>query len=131
MIGIDTNVLLRLFLHDDAAQTMRARKCVAEAGAAEPIVVNPIVLAEFVWTLSRGWKQSRKQVAGHLATILAADDLRVLHRREAQAALVSYRRGKADFADYFLAEINADAGCRSTLTFDRDALDSKLFSEVP
>ena len=53
MIGLDTNVLLRLFIEDDAAQSERARRLVDASAANAPCVVNPVVLAEFAWTLAR------------------------------------------------------------------------------
>ena len=52
MIGLDTNVLLRLFVEDDPAQSDRARRFVDAAAADEPCLVNSVVLAEFAWTLA-------------------------------------------------------------------------------
>ena len=41
MIGLDTNVLLRLFVEDDPAQSASAR-LVSAATADEPCIVNPL-----------------------------------------------------------------------------------------
>ncbi|HXE25682.1 MAG TPA: PIN domain-containing protein [Roseiarcus sp.] len=131
MIGLDTNVLLRLFVEDDPAQSGRARSFVGAATAEEPCAVNPIVLAEFAWTLARHFKKKRPEVARLIEGVLSMDDLEVPHRRAAERALAAYRSGKADFPDYFLAELNVELGCMSTATFDRDALDSQSFSSVP
>ena len=131
MIGLDTNVLLRLFVDDDAAQSDRARRFVNAAAADEPCVVNPIVLAEFAWALARNFKKKRHEVARLVEGVLSMDDLDVPFRHAAQRALAVYRSGKADFPDYFLAEINRELGCASTATFDRAALDSPAFSPVP
>ena len=50
MIGLDTNVLLRLFVEDDdPAQTERARSLVGRAGTEGPFLVNAVVLAEFAY----------------------------------------------------------------------------------
>jgi predicted nucleic-acid-binding protein len=35
-------------------------------------------------------------------------------------SLEHYRRGKATFPDYVIGEISRHAGCRDTVTFDRD-----------
>ena len=59
------------------------------------------------------------------------DDLEVSFRHAAQDALAAYRSGKADFPDYFLAEINLELRCASTATFDQAALDHSAFSPVP
>jgi predicted nucleic-acid-binding protein len=131
MIGVDTNVLLRLFIDDDPAQCERARRFVETASADAPCLVNPIVLAEFTWTLVRTYKKKRSEVAHVIEGILTMDDLEIPYRRAAEGALAAYRTGKADFPDYFLAEINAELGCALTATFDVAALDSSAFSPVP
>lgn len=130
MIGLDTNVLLRIFLEDDAAQCARARAFVSAAAENEPCLINPIAMSEFAWTLSRRYKKTRGEVARYVEGVLLSDDLEVAHRRAGFAALAAYRNGKAEFPDYFLAEINAELGCASTATFDRAALDSPAFSPV-
>ena len=93
-------------------------------------LINPIVLAEFAWTLARVFRLNRGEVARLIDTVLSADDLDVPFRISALRALDSYRNGKADFPDYLLAEINAELGCISTATFDAAALDSRAFSTV-
>ena len=131
MIGLDTNVLLRLFVEDDPEQSDRARRFVNAATADEPCVVNPVVLAEFAWTLARNFKKKRPEVARLIEGVLSMDDLEVPFRHAAQGALIAYRRGKGDFPDYFLAEINLELGCASTATFDKAALDFfRVFSRA-
>ena len=131
MIGLDTNALLRLFIEDDADQCRRVREFVAEAAQEESCLVNAIVLSEFAWALAKRAKRPRAEVARLVEDVLSADDLDIAHRAAAKRALLSYRSGKAGFPDYFLAEINAELGCKSTMTFDVDALDSQSFSAVP
>ena len=131
MIGLDTNVLLRLFVEDDPAQSARARRHVGEATAEEPCLINSVVLAEFAWALSKKMKQKRAEVARLIEEVLSADDLYIPDRRAVERALAAYRSGRADFPDYFLAAINAELGCASTATFDRAALDSSASSSVP
>ncbi len=131
MIGLDTNVFLRLFVEDDVAQTERARRFVEAATKRDVCFVNPVVLAEFVWTLRRRLKRTKTETANLIEQVLSADDLEISHRDAAMRALHACRAGKADFADYFLAGINEDHGCSSTATFDDDALEFKSFSPVP
>jgi predicted nucleic-acid-binding protein len=131
MIGLDTNVLLRLFVEDDPARCERARRYVEQITSDDSCLINPIVLSEFAWTLARRGKKPRDEVARLIEEVLSADDIEIVHRSSAVQALASYRRGKADFPDYFLAQINAELGCTTTATFDGSALDSKVFSAVP
>jgi predicted nucleic-acid-binding protein len=131
MIGVDTNVLLRLFLRDDEEQRARAERCIESATRDAAIMINPIVLSEFAWTLARVRRLQRDDVADYIERLLSADDLSVLFSAAAHSALKAYRTGKADFADYFLASINAEAGCSTTVTFDESALDFDAFSPIP
>ncbi len=131
MIGLDTNILLRLGDDDDKAQRDRARALVRAQGEGG-CYVNEIVLAELAWTLTRFYKLSRDEVARRLALILESSEFVIGGFAEAQRAVDRFRAGPADFADYFLAELNATAGCATTATFDRDALKSgEPFSSVP
>ena len=131
MIGLDTNVLLRLGDDDEPFQRDRARALV-RAQDAGGCFVNAIVLSEYAWTLGRFYKMPRGAIADRLTVLLESSDFVVASGGEAQRAVRRFREGAADFADYFLAEINAAAGCTTTATFDGDALKSGgPFSPVP
>jgi predicted nucleic-acid-binding protein len=131
MIGLDTNVLLRLGDDDEPIQRDRARALVRSQGA-NGCFVNAIVLAEFAWTLTRSYKLSRGDAAARIAVILESPEFVVASLDEASRAVQRFREGPADFADYFLAEINTSAGCSMTATFDSDALKSgEPFAPVP
>ncbi len=45
-------------------------------------------------------------------------------------ALDAFVKGKADFADDLIAEVNVAAGCSSTLTFDWKAAKHSSFSRI-
>jgi predicted nucleic-acid-binding protein len=131
VIGLDTNVLLRLFDSTDPMQSAQSHALVRTQGVGG-CYLNAIVLSEFAWTLARSYNESREVVAAHLASLLAAPEFVVGHSEEASRALGRYLSGRADFPDYFLAEINKTAGCPYTSTFDVDALKSgDPFSAVP
>ena len=49
MIAVDTNVLLRYLLADDARQFSKAKKLVSEN---RPVLITDVVLVESIWTLS-------------------------------------------------------------------------------
>ena len=55
MIGVDTNVLVRIFASDDAQQAASAVRVIDESGP-DQIFVNVVVLAEFAWTMRRAYK---------------------------------------------------------------------------
>ena len=128
MIGLDTNIVLRLADRRDPAQTAAARRLIASAVGEGGCVLNPIVLAEFAWTLERQFRFERTSVAEHVEGFLGAPEFVVPFAEQARAALAQFRAGSANFADYFLAEINRSLGCETTYTFDRAAAESEGFT---
>lgn len=131
MIGLDTNVLLRIGDNQEPEQSARAMALVRAAGTAGTFI-NAIVLTEFAWTLKRLYKLTRQEVATRIAILLEAPEFVVAETSQVALALERFRVGPADFADYFLAEINRAAGCVSTASFDSAALKSgQPFSAVP
>ena len=128
MIGVDTNVILRLFDRTDTKQTKAVERLLAGAAGREGCLVNPIVLAELVWTLDRVYRLDRRLIGEHLDRILQAPEFIVPFSDEALGALSRFHREPADFADYYLWEINRSLGCSTTVTFDRDAAESENFT---
>jgi predicted nucleic-acid-binding protein len=128
MIRIDTNVLLRFFeADDDAAQTAAARRLVRDEA---PVFVNPIVLAEFAWTLRKLFRLDRAAVCRRLAGIVEADEFRLAYPDAIGRAVKQYEKGPADFSDYLIGELNAVFGCHTTLTFDKDAAKNYAFRHL-
>lgn len=131
MIGLDTNVLVRYLVQDDAAQARAAShlietRCTSE----EPGFVSLLVLAELVWVLDRAYGYARNQVTGVLDGILTAAELKVQQSDLARSALVDYGNGPADFADYLIGHVNAECGCSTTVTFDKRTMKSGLHTQV-
>jgi predicted nucleic-acid-binding protein len=125
MVGIDTNVLVRFFeANDDARQTAAARELVREAA---PVFVNPVVLAEFAWTLRTVFKLGRAAIHDRLAGIVEAPEFSVAFPDATARAVTQYESGAADFADYLIGELNVAWGCENTLTFDKAATKSGAF----
>ena len=122
MIGIDSNVLLRVLLGDDAAQAERARRLLAtECSPRRPAFVNRAVLLEAVWTLATGYRYSRAQLAAAIELLLAAPALMIEDRAAVETALDIFTTTRADFADCLIGVLNRRAGCATTYTFDQAA----------
>jgi len=122
MIGIDTNLLLRLIAADEPRQAVTARDFLREhCTADEPGYVCHIVLVELVWTLARAYGYPRERIADAIGQILETAQLDVESSNDVAAALKDYRSGTADFADCLLVRVNAASGCTHTVTFDRKA----------
>jgi predicted nucleic-acid-binding protein len=122
MIGIDTNVLVRLIVADDPRQTTTARNFIrGRCTSVDPGFVSNIVLAEIAWILATGYGYSRRQIADAIGQIMETIQLQVESSTDVAAALVEYRAGPADFADCLIGQTNRTADCSHTVTFDRKA----------
>ncbi len=132
MIGLDTNVLLRYFTRDDAAQHRRAAKLIESSCSPEsPGRIALVTLCELVWVLSGGYGYARRDVARLLQGILTAADLEVEQAPLAWDAWRLYQAGKADYADYLIGLGHRKAGAEATYSFDRKAVAEKTFAPVP
>ncbi len=120
MIALDTNILVRLLLHDDEAQARAAERIVVRARReGTEIFVSDIVLCELVWVLTRRARLSRADIAGALEQLLRTELIVVASAAAAENALAAYRTGTGDFADYFIREHATIAGATEVVTFDR------------
>lgn len=71
MIALDTNVLLRLLVNDDAKQARRAQAVVDRASRlGEAILLPDVVLCEVEWVLSSAFGLSRAAIAETLARLV-------------------------------------------------------------
>jgi predicted nucleic-acid-binding protein len=122
MIGIDTNLLVRVIVADEPKQTAVARSFIREhCSAEEPGFVSNIVLAEIAWTLATGYGYERNQIADAIERIMETVQLQIESSTDVASALAQYRAGAADFAVCLLGQSNLTAGCSHTVTFDRKA----------
>lgn len=120
MIGIDTNVLLRLLLDDDPGQVHRARHAASSAEATgQPLFVNDVVLAETVWTLQSRYDATKTEQIETLRSLLDNARLAFEDRSVLSEAVRGFERSSAGFADCLIVAKNAAAGCVHTATLDR------------
>jgi predicted nucleic-acid-binding protein len=128
--GLDTNVLIRLLLADDPEQTARGRAFVADRPAGEPLFINRIVICELVWTLRRGFRFDRTQIADVVDRLLKSRVLEIEDYDALGFALYLYQTSGADLADCLLGVTNGLLGCERTATFDRRAAELDEFELI-
>jgi predicted nucleic-acid-binding protein len=121
MIGLDTNVLVRLLTRDDEAQARRARNFLAKECAAEPAFVSNIALAETFWVLRSVYSLPRADIGKALAMLFSVREIRFEDEASARKAWQAYSRDGADFADVLIGAVDSVQGCSVTVTFDRRA----------
>ena len=120
MIGLDTNVIVRVLLNDDEVQSARARDVLNGLREDRPGYVSVATFLELEWVLRSTGDMPRERVADALQSLLETTALRVQHMTQVALAVRAYRGG-ADFADALIAGLCDMAGCERIVTFDRKA----------
>ncbi len=128
MIGLDTNVLVRYVVQDDAQQSEAAGRLIeGQCTPDSPGYVSTVVLAELVWVLRDAYEYEKGIVVSVIRQILQTSELAVEERALAWAALTEFEQGAADFADCLVSHGNHARGCDRTYTFDRKAARGRYF----
>jgi predicted nucleic-acid-binding protein len=117
-ISVDTNVLARAVLQDDAEQGRTASKLLKEASL---IAVSLPCLCELVWILRRGAKLSKEDVAVTIRDLLHAGNV-VMSRPAVEAGLAILEAG-GDFADGIMAYEGNWLGGETFVSFDKQAIE--------
>jgi predicted nucleic-acid-binding protein len=120
VIGVDTNVLVRLLTADDPQQHRRALAFFGERTPADPAYVSAVTLAETAWLLRRRYGLTAAEIMESLAMIIDSDDF-VVEGREAVELVRSGMGKSSQLADFVIAHLNRKAGCSHTVTFDQSA----------
>jgi predicted nucleic-acid-binding protein len=117
-ISVDTNVLARAVLQDDAKQGRAASKLLKEASL---IAVSLPCLCELVWILRRGAKLQKEDVAVTIRDLLDAGNV-VMNRPAVEAGLAILEAG-GDFADGIMAYEGNWLGGETFFSFDKQAVE--------
>jgi predicted nucleic-acid-binding protein len=122
VLGVDTNVIVRLVVADDAAQTRRARKLVAEALSRDEVVwVSLLVLLETEWVLRSRYGFDREALLNILRSLLEARELSFEDEPALEEALFHWKDSPCQFSACLITAHNRQMGCRATATFDEKA----------
>ena len=120
MIGIDTNILLRLWLNDDPGQNKRIDSLLAGHGRAPgSLRVTDVVLVEAIWTLRSAFEQDKHAQLIALRSLLDETAFAFEDREAVAGALSLFESGSCGFADCLVVAKHARQGCDFTATFDR------------
>jgi predicted nucleic-acid-binding protein len=122
LIGIDTNVLLRMLVRDHDDQARAAERFISTHCSREnPGFVSCIVIAEIAWALKRMYGYDRSEIVAALRALLNVTELEIESADEVHLAVTDFEKSGGGFVDCLLARTNAAVGCEHTITFDRKA----------
>ena len=122
MTGLDTNVLVRYIMQDDARQASLATRLVESLSVESPGFVPLVSVVELAWVLSSVYQLDRGQVVEAFEALLRTKEIVVERAETIWKALRVYQDANADFADCLIERSAAVAGCDRTMTFDRGAV---------
>jgi predicted nucleic-acid-binding protein len=71
-IAVDTNILVRAAVRDDAQQARAAANILRNE---ESIVIPIIALCEFVWVMRQGFKMPATEVAQSIRSLIESDNI--------------------------------------------------------
>ena len=121
MIALDTNVLVRYLVADDAAQTEAASALLSELTPENPGFVCREVAVELVWVLERSYRYSHEQISTVLEELITSEELEIETSDDVASAAFHYRGGGAGFSDLMIAAAANRRGASPLYTFDRRA----------
>ena len=124
MIGLDTNILLRLWLNDAPAQNRRIDEMLAEYGGTPgALLVTDVVLAEAVWTLRSAYGQDKPAQLTALKSLIEETAFAFEDRAAVIESVAMFAKGSCGFSDCLIAARHQRLGCQFTATFDRGMRD--------
>jgi predicted nucleic-acid-binding protein len=118
MTGLDTNVLVRHIMQDDAKQSLKAARLLESLTVEEPGFVSLVSVVELAGVLSSSYDLDREQVAQAIELMLRTKTVVVDGADEVMKALRVFNTSSADFADCLIERAGASAGRTKTMTFD-------------
>ena len=121
MIGLDTNVLVRYIMQDDAKQSPKATRLIESLTVDSPGFVSVISVVELGWVLSSAYGLTREQLGQAFDSLLRTKEFVVDRADQVLKAVRVFNSTSADFADCLIAQSASSAGCERTVTFDAGA----------
>ena len=116
MRAVDTNVLVRLLVRDDASQIRAAEEFIASGAW-----VSLLVLAETMWVLDAAYERTPEQIATAVDMLLNHQQLTVQDADVVSAAIETFRkRPLLGFSDCLVLESARKVGNLPLGAFDRD-----------
>lgn len=125
MIGIDTNILVRILVKDNEEQANLVLDFIKQNTS--PIVINSIIFCELVWVLESCYNYSKEEIVEGLLHVLKIKQFLIPEKEIIKQSLNLYRQTKIDFSDVLIGYKNKLENCHYTITFDKQAAKTDLY----
>ena len=131
MKGIDTNILIRFLIGDDAKQAKKVYNLFKNAEATKNELFVPLlVILELIWVLEAAYEIPRAAILDSLNDLTLMPILKFEHQSTLQQFTHSAQDNKLDLSDLLIAHSAKSLGCETVITFDKKASKYKLFELV-
>jgi predicted nucleic-acid-binding protein len=130
VVTFDTNVLVRILIGDDPAQTRLAERLFKAHATGDGIFVPLLVLAEVAWVLSGGYGLERAVIHERLTRLARTRGVFVEDVELVLDALSRYRTSSVDFADLLIISKASSQHALPLFTFDKKLLRQKGAQQV-
>ena len=131
MKAVDTNILVRFSIEDDAQMAEAAAKTLEAAEKdREPLFVSLLVVLELNWVLASCYQFSRSDILDAFNELLSMPALTFEASDCLNSMIALGRTTKLDISDLLIGLKAQKEGCDITLTLDQRALRSTLFGRI-
>ena len=121
MIELDTNMLVRYIMQDDAKQSPKATKIAKALGGVKSGHATTVAMVKLVWLLSVSFELARSHIAQALDGIIRTKRSKIEKADQVIRALRVFKGGKSHFADCLIEWSVDSAACENNITFDVNA----------
>lgn len=129
MTAVDTNVIIRFLVRDDAKQAEIAYRRLKQAETSrEVLFVTLIVVVETIWVLETAYGKSRAEVLDSIENMRRMPVFEFEKDEVVERVVTEGRTGKADLADLLMAHSAQSSGCNDGITFDKGAARIPFFT---
>jgi predicted nucleic-acid-binding protein len=122
VIALDTNVVVRYIVQDDARQSAAATRLMEKTlGADQPGFITLVTLCEIAWVLEGCYEAGRDRIRQVIEGLLGTKQLQVESAEIVWKALRAWQGSSADFSDALVGQVALAHGAARTVTFDKAA----------
>jgi predicted nucleic-acid-binding protein len=117
---IDTNIILRYLTNDIPEQAEKCEELFKRVSEEKEFIEVPLlVIAEAVWTMTKYYKQPKKNVVESISIMLKTPGIKVRDKKLILDGLELYRDKNVSFTDAYLAT-NCTYTQKGIYSFDED-----------
>ena len=131
MNALDTNALVRFLVRDDEKQALAVKKILLDAEKKGDFLFIPVaVTLETIWVLSSAYDYSRKEIIQVFETLLLLPVLKFEEYDSISDLCHIAFNNDCDPSGLLIGLTARNKGCATTLTFDKKAAQSRLFTLI-